>query len=74
MARDRRDVRAVRSRAADNATVTPITVTHWNNMPEGVEPGVDEVRIYEMHDRSIVGVHGIGTQLRHPLYEPYHLS
>ena len=62
MARDRRDVRAVRSRAADNATVTPITVTHWNNMPEGVEPGVDEVRIYEMHDRSIVGVHGIGTQ------------
>lgn len=62
MARDRRDVRAVRFRAADNATVTPITVTHWNNMPEGVEPGVDEVRIYEMHDRSIVGVHGTGTQ------------
>ena len=61
MARDRHDVRAVRSRSADN-TGTPIAVTQWQNMPEGVESGIDVVNIYEMHDRSIVGVHGVGTQ------------
>lgn len=61
MARDRHDVRAVRSRPADN-TGTPIAVTQWQNMPEGAESGIDVVNIYEMHDRSIVGVHGVGTQ------------
>ena len=74
MARDRRDVRAVRSRAAAN-TGTPIAVTQWQNMPEGVEPGIDVVNIYEMLDRSIVGVYGVGTQQieANKNYEAVHL-